>query len=344
MIGGRRGWGVVASVALAACYPNPDQLRQKAAGPLPGTGGEGGSGMSGGAAADAAKGPVDAAPPDAAVDGNGAGSAARRCPEYAVRFCARYRECSPTQAALAFGGDEQCRQRVQLECDLLALPGVTWPTQACADALPTHPCDDLLRNSDPAACRSPGALEENAQCASSFQCQTRRCTQLAGARCFTCLPRASLGGACGSNAGCQDDLVCGDKKVCVAPRALGAVCDADNPCLVPLLCRQGICAKRGGEGTSCSATDDSCDIVAGYGCNRALGKCVRYTVTGTCRTNPDGTFESCAARGTCDGSSSTCVPAAADDAACSDALGPHCLSPATCKNGLCKLPTPTACP
>jgi hypothetical protein len=331
-----------AACALVACYPNPDQIRNQKEIPTPGTGGAtGGAGGTGGARPEAAAGTggVDAAI-DTATD---AAPSVRRCAEYAARFCARYTACSPPQAALAFGPESDCRERVQLECDLLELPGVTWPTQACADAFATHPCPDLLRNSDPPACRTQGALAMGAECASLFQCQTRRCAQAPGARCFACVPRSALGEPCGSSVACQDELVCNGKNVCVAPRALTAPCDADNPCLVPLLCRQGTCMPRGGEGAACTTSDD-CDIVAGIGCNATTGRCVHYTVTSTCRTNPDGSFEICAARGTCNSMSSTCVPAAADGAPCSDTLGPHCRSPATCKAGTCKLPAPVSCP
>jgi hypothetical protein len=340
---GARAW-TLAGLVLAACYPNPEQLRHKPNVPMPGTGGEGGA--PGPTAGTGGAPPVDAAPADALVNdaARETGSPLRRCAEYAMRFCARYTACSAPQSALAFGTEADCRQRVQLECDLLDLPGVIWPTQACADAFATHPCADLLRNSDPLACRTQGTLPPDERCASAFQCQTRRCAQLPGAPCFTCVPRSALGQPCGSSIACQDDLVCNDKKVCVAPRAMGATCDGDSPCLVPLLCRQGACVPRGGEGAACTTSDD-CDIVAGIGCNATLGKCVRYTVTPTtCRTNPDGSFELCAGRGTCNPGTLTCVPAAADGAPCSDSLGPHCRSPAACKADRCQLPMPTACP
>jgi hypothetical protein len=327
---------LVAALA-AACYPNPDQIRRQSDVPMPGAGGDGGSGGT----PPGTGGTGGGSPPDAAAAERPPSQ--RRCADYAARFCARYTACSAPQAALAFGSEPQCRERVQLECDLLELPGVTWPTQQCADAFAAHSCDELLRNADPAPCRQGGALAAGAECASSFQCQTRRCSQFVGARCFTCVERGGPGAPCGSSVACQDDLVCGDRRVCVAPRALGAACDADGPCQVPLLCKQGKCAARGGEGAPC-ATSDDCDIVAGIGCNAALGKCVRYTVGGTCRTRPDGTFELCAGRGTCDQATLTCVPAAADGAPCSDELGPRCRSPATCKNQRCTLPAPVACP
>ena len=61
-----------------------------------------------------------------------------------------------------------------------------------------------------------------------------------------------------------------------------------------------------------------------------------------CGTDPQGgaTFSVCAASGTCSGSlSGTCTAAAADGASCSTTdTGAHCLAPATCVSGKCKLP------
>jgi hypothetical protein len=330
---------LVASLLLVACYPSPRTLRdQTSKGPIPGGGGSGGTagtGGSGGTMAPSDAGPVvdAAARPDAALT--------RPCADYAAAYCARFRACSAAQEALFFGDEGLCRQRVTLECALVELPEVTWPTRACVDSLPTLACDEMLRGDYGAACRTAGALDDGTACFSPFQCQSRRCAQRVGDACSSCVPRGQAGDPCSSGLSCQDQLDCNARKACAMPRIAGENCDDDRPCLVPLLCRGGSCVARGGEGAACASAED-CDGARGLGCNPVAGKCVRFTVTTTCRTLSDGTFEACQAAGSCQVATGTCVAAARDGESCSDELGPHCLLPAVCRAGRCTLPA--ACP
>jgi hypothetical protein len=330
----RRTLLTVFALVLGAClYPHADDLRQQPAGgiiPGAGTGGSDGTGGAGGSTA-----------PDAAAlpDGHPDAPSTRPCADYAASYCQRFRTCSSAQADILFG--DRCVERIQLECELVELPEVTWPTRACVDSFAAQACDQMLRGSYAEACRSPGTLADGATCGSLFQCQSRRCAQLQGAACPSCVPRSQLGEPCSSALSCLDDLVCNDKKVCATPRAGGEPCDPSNPCLSPLLCQAGVCAAPGGVGAPCTGGDD-CDSIHGVGCNPTVGKCVPFTVAGTCHTMSDGRFETCRALGTC--SMGACVAAAADGQPCSDTLGPRCLPPATCKAGRCTLPSPVSCP
>jgi hypothetical protein len=38
-----------------------------------------------------------------------------------------------------------------------------------------------------------------------------------------------------------------------------------------------------------------------------------------------------------------CVAPAADGASCDSVMGPGCLSPALCRNGVCTVPSPASC-
>src|SRR6185503_2794367 len=101
---------------------------------------------------------------------------------------------------------------------------------ACADAVDTASCDDLLANMFPAACRiRPGSRIDGEGCGSSLQCVSTHCEKPT-LDCGVCAARHPVNGDCTSDDACLLGLVCAAQK-CVTPGGLGAICNADTqPC------------------------------------------------------------------------------------------------------------------
>ncbi len=272
--------------------------------------------------------------PDVAGD-----ATASRCVQYGEVFCARLSACNPTSLARTYTSDAQCRARNQTFCEIFGtLPGATWPSTACIAGYRSVTCANFFNDDQPPECVSPGTFADGAPCWDETQCQGRRCVFPMGSRCGTCAKRSNAGEPCSSGLHCQYGLHCSDAGRCQRPGLVGAACDANRPCQPTLTCRAGLCAERGRAGAPCT-DGDACDFYSGYGCNTTMMRCVLVVVSPTsCRTNTDGTFQVCAANGTCD-ATRTCVPAATDGNACA-ATGPNCFFPASCQGGKCGLPVP----
>jgi hypothetical protein len=219
---------------------------------------------------------------------------------------------------------------VRLNCGLFDLPAVKFPVSpfaACAEATAKQACAEWIDGVIPAACQASGALAAGATCAAGFQCATELC-DLAANGCGKCVQPPGLNQMC-FRGFCANGLVCNPLKVCVAPRVDGAACDDNNPCLSSIGCHDGLCAPLGGPGGPC-ATNDQCDIYNGVVCNKSQGACVSVTLGPMCTQKPDGSFVFCGGSATCQQTDGSCLPAAADGAACSVASGPDCLWPAVC--------------
>ena len=91
-------------------------------------------------------------------------------------------------------------------------------------------------------CELPGTCGVGVRCDDATYCRT-------GDGGFTCAPRATVGQSCSTSRSdglprCLAPAVCLNATgKCVAPRALGEICDANNPCTQPLSCTSGICQK-----------------------------------------------------------------------------------------------------
>lgn len=84
-----------------------------------------------------------------------------------------------------------------------------------------------------------------------------------------CAPQRKLGAACGSPAECWSSM-CID-GLCSRGRQVGQACQLDAPCQFELMCTDGTCVKRPGNGEACV------DLCAGSAfCNE--GTCVDFTV------------------------------------------------------------------
>jgi hypothetical protein len=294
---------------LAGCFPDGDKLRAKASGPGPqaGRGGDTGTGGAGG-------GP--------------AVSRTQLCDQLAKASAAKSSACAPFLQAFRFGSQDAQAARIRLNCNLYDLPAVLFPPspfEPCADALAAQPCSEWIDGTVPDACLQSGMLATGATCTSGYQCETDLC-DIPATGCGKCAPLPGVGEPC-YRGFCDAGATCNMAGTCVVPGGLGAACDANTPCALSLACHGGVCGPRGGVGAPC-ASDDECDIYGGTLCEMKT-KCVPVTTGTMCTVRPDGTYVLCAGGGKCqtDGS---CLPAAADGAACDKTNGPDCVWPAEC--------------
>jgi hypothetical protein len=185
-------------------------------------------------------------------------------------------------------------------------------------------------------------------CGENLQCQSTFCKRQGS--CGVCAPRVGAGASCSGDDQCAHDLVCASGS-CVAPGEANASCDDKTPCRADLYCKAGLCSAKAGPGESCATTDQACDVTRGVGCNPFTHICqnIRVGKKGDPCGLVAGTLVVCEASGSCDGStlttSGTCTAAAGDGEACgAQAAGRSCLPPATCANGICRLPASGSCP
>jgi hypothetical protein len=135
--------------------------------------------------------------------------------------------------------------------------------------------------------------------------------------------------------------------MCAAGAAVGAACSATVPCALGYLCAGGTCSALVEPGGSCTPTASACNVLEGLYCEAPVGvpdECAHamYAQAGGACGVTGGAITACAAAGFC--KAGTCIAAAADGAACDTTNGPGCTLPATCSNGTCALPEPSACP
>jgi hypothetical protein len=133
---------------------------------------------------------------------------------------------------------------------------------------------------------------------------------------------------------------------------MGAACSASAPCRANLYCSaiSNTCATPLAAGASCMGDTGACDLRKGVSCNflSMAPKC--ETVAAAKAGQPcgivNGTLTLCIALDACPGATLTapgaCVAPAGDGQACNNDA--HCLAPANCVGGLCRLPSSGACP
>jgi len=279
---------------------------------------------------------------------------AQACTDLDTSLCGALGACSTFVLQLSFGDLATCVARNDLACTIGQAPSgvgrTTADLEACGRALPAATCPDLIARKLPATCQDPpGTVINGAACGSGLQCASTFCKRQ-GAACGVCAPRAGAGESCNGNDQCQPDLVCAG-SACVAPAESGAACDDKHPCRDDLYCKSGVCSAKAGPGESCADTDKACDLVRGVGCNPFTHVCqnVRVAKKGDPCGIVGGTLVLCEASGLCEGATlavpGTCTAAAGDGAACGNAAnGRGCLAPASCANGVCRLPANASCP
>jgi len=307
-----------------------------------GTGGMGGAGGAGGGDAG-----VDVPPPT--VD--------EACAQFATAFCGRLQACAPFVGQVLYGDRATCESRAALGCmldfEVTDTNHTTTDMVACAHDATNASCDDLLANNLPASCEiKPGARQNGQGCGSSWQCMSTHCEKTNG-DCGVCAPRSAASGSCTVDEGCNLGLVCAAQK-CVAPGALNASCGDGAPCRGGLYCNttSHTCATPMGVGGSCDTDSNACDFAKGIGCNGFASpkRCemVASAKGGEACGIVNNTLTICIVNNTCNGISliplqtmGTCPNPAADGQQCNDKV--HCMAPANCVGGLCRLPSSGSC-
>ena len=281
-------------------------------------------------------------------------TAAEACNQFASAFCSRLNGCAPFALQIFYGDMATCQTRAALGCtrDLEVSDTSETPTDmaACARDAASATCDDLIANNFPASCQiKPGKRLNGEGCGSSWQCMSTHCEKTDG-DCGVCAPRSSAGGACTVDEGCTMGLVCAAKK-CVARGEANAPCSDMAPCRANLYCSatSNTCATPLQKGSSCAGDTGGCDLRQGVGCNflSAAPKCemVAAAKGGQACGIVNGTLTLCVALDACPGATLTapgsCLATAEDGQACTDDV--HCLPPASCVGGLCRLPSSGSC-
>jgi hypothetical protein len=286
---------------------------------------------------------------------DGAITAEQGCAQEARAFCDALNGCAATWMKLLYGDLTTCISRASLSCmDDQSVTGTSrTPADlaACAQAVATASCPDLVAAKLPAACTiKPGAAINGTACGSDWQCQSTYCSKRG--QCGVCGPRAAAGGTCTVDGGCQPGLVCANSK-CVTPGLSGATCDTTNqPCAGGLYCgKDGKCAAKLGAGAPCAdLPDGACDIIQGLGCS---GKTHTCEVIGVAKGGEacflvNGVFTVCVGLNPCRNVNAqlagVCASPAGDGEACGPGLDElKCVAPATCEAGLCRLPSAPSC-
>jgi hypothetical protein len=299
------------------------------------------------------------------------------CGDRAHANCVKFQTCSPEVLSTTYGSEGTCETRLKLNC-LNALAATSngnsaQATEACAQAFAGLSCADFFDLKPAAAClQSQGALANGQLCGAPGQCATGFCAILPGSPCGNCTPAPEAGHSCAQLTTCGQLLVCvASTKLCMAYAAEGAACDAGQPCGAGLFCvgetsvASGTCQPAVEQASMpCDPngkTAPGCDRLAGLTCNTATKECtmLAFGAAGQpCGANVNDQFGACANAATCimsmmgdaGAAAASCVPVAADGAACDFAHGPNCLEPARCvvpndagTIGKCEFPNPLAC-
>jgi hypothetical protein len=288
--------------------------------------------------------------PQGGPDGGSSGQQA--CADAATAICGTVNGCSSLLLQLQYGDIATCQTRFQTACvRTLGASGTGFTPammEACAQKVATESCADVVSNNPPAECQAAvGELANGVACGDSSQCQSQYCNKGTDGTCGACGTRT--GGTCHRNEDCAYGQLClGATSTCVVPGAAGATCDTTHPCNQTLACKSGTCSAPDEVGGTCTPGDASnpfgtCDVLKGLICHPVSRMCVALGLAAAdqpCGAINNG-YTACSANGACSTTTKTCVAALADGASC--AAGTHCMLPAACSGGVCKLPDPQSC-
>lgn len=285
------------------------------------------------------------------------------CQEGSKAYCDYAARCLPPQLKALYGDSATCESRLYLSCMESFAPGSTATGESlstCTKAIAALSCDGAIDSQ--AACNpTPGTLTNGSPCGSDYQCQSTYCKLTSNgsgmtSTCGACTQRAKVGDSCDATE-CEFGLGCvsqgtGPSK-CVTPAAEGSQCSSNAACQSGLICSNNLCAKPTylGPGASCDPNKaPSCDFRQGLYCNNSkICEAVKYANNGeACGSMQNGTLTLCQGGAACIQmggilGSRTCVAPAKDGQPCNSATGPGCLSPATCVNNVCTVPSAAAC-
>jgi hypothetical protein len=292
------------------------------------TGGSGATGGAGGANSDGGLTPEQA------------------CVDWADALCRKDNECLNGYFATWYGDNDACvKSMVATGCNIkLGAPGsadTPATLAACAAGRRSASCAEVYENEVVACFAQRGQLGNGARCVTQSQCQSQYCAIPFGAECGICTPLIQAGGACtGAPGECAGSLTCVG-GVCGRLPDLGEACSPDVGCRFGLRCLSGRCAPPPAAGESCATVACGRYLV----CRNGVCEPWQYTTPGERCDVQAG--PQCGRSGSCqkpDGSTSgVCIAPVAEGQACDDLYGPYCLPWLHCNQGVCKVPSATAC-
>lgn len=222
-------------------------------------------------------------------------SAEEACRDLAAARCHHHAACSAAHLTAAFGDEPSCRAYVLGRCAALAdLEGVDLGAPeiaACAEAYPEHPCDALVLDALPEACRFAGDRINGAGCATGAQCQSSFCDAPDEGQCGQCSPVRKLGEPCSKGGSpCDVGLYCGAALICIPPGIEGDACNPTAPCGPRHSCVAGECLPPALSGQPCD-DEHGCDPLDLLTCDPASTTCQPQQTLAparTCDTGPPG--------------------------------------------------------
>ena len=199
------------------------------------------------------------------------------CHDLAAVRCHHHATCSAAHLAASFGDEPSCRAYVFARCAATAdLEGAHLDADAitsCVDAYSGHPCDALLLDAPPMACRFAGDRINGASCATGAQCQSSFCHVPAEGQCGKCAPVRKLGETCSKGGSpCDVGLHCGATLTCTPPGARSDACSPTTPCGPRLSCSGGECLPTATAGQPCDE-EHGCDPLLLLACDPATSTC-----------------------------------------------------------------------
>jgi len=272
------------------------------------------------------------------------------CAAVASAVCEKLNQCAVVELITLYGDLPTCEARLRLVCQPVLSTSDSRTTAAnlgeCAAKVRAGTCDIFFAHNLPPICNGvAGNLPEGAPCAVGAQCVSTYCKLAEGSACGTCARRASSGGACADETGCENMLACAS-QVCVPFGGVSSPCNPEHPCRRDLICRGGACAKPLEAGQPCEVLTQECDLPSGLYCpkSRICTQALGAKAGEACGLLASGDYAICTGGASCsDGPTPLCRAFAPDGAACDLKQGPFCMRPAICSGGLCKIADPGAC-
>jgi len=295
-------------------------------------------------------------------DGGGPSPSTAPCAAFAEARCDREATCRENAFTLEHGSRAACVAKKTAACNALrTAPGSTYAEAdalACAKALPSYACSDMVLGHVPDACLPPaGTFALDASCAEDAQCASGVCLFEDSAPCGKCRPKSPAGQLqrCSSTAQCPATEGCTSisttvmrNGVCrtivgVGDPCQNAHCDADSYCV------SGICSPAARLGKACGPFAGPCDPRRGLTCDIGLANPVCIALARTFAAD-----EECDSTGACElgytctafpGIGGVCVALPEEGDSCESTCAPpaRCAGIGTGTARECVIETPATC-
>jgi hypothetical protein len=270
------------------------------------------------------------------------------CAAMARSMCTYLESCSPELIEVMWAVLADCEARIRENC-LAAYPKGAEVRKDDADAMAACAAGAACYAGSPLLCPAPRLTVTKplgSSCRADSECESNSCSGTER-ECGTCMDRKGAGESCSNSAECPRGGYC--SQTCLAPAFLGDACDPHRICTNGLTCSGGKCVRSGGVDASCTSSTD-CDLVAAIACNRAGGKCEKFSFAEPDDPCPppfhEGPPVACTKGSRCANPSpeepGSCVAPAKVGEACGD--GKPCETYVHCREGRCVVPTYAACP